>query len=186
MEDAVANFLRPALIPELGADVATGAAGHIHLVLIGVAALGAAPDELAVIFNDLNFTVPAADLTVIALGVQFGVDDVVINEFHDLQHGGDVVLHIRHLYIADGAAGGEVLELGLEFQLVKGVDILSDMDMVAVGDVALVRDAGDDAKAALEALGKFVGGGFQRRAVQGVVDIFRPFSIRCICHSSSA
>ena len=49
------------------------------------------------------------------------------------------------------------------------------MDMVAVGDVALVRDAGDDAKAALEALGKFVGGGFQRRAVQGVVDIFGLF-----------
>ena len=65
-----------------------------------------------------------------------------------------------------------MLELGLEFQLVKGVDLLRDVDMVAVGDVALVRDALNDAEPALETLSELVGGGFQRRAVQRIVDVF--------------
>ena len=43
--------------------------------------------------------------------------------------------------------------------------------MVAVGDVALVGDARDDAKAALQALGELVGGGLERRAVERVVDV---------------
>ena len=50
------------------------------------------------------------------------------------------------------APPGEVLELGLKFQLVKGVDLLRDVDMVAVGDVALVRDALNDAEPALRHL----------------------------------
>ena len=41
------------------------------------------------------------------------------------------------------------------------------MDVVAVGDIVLVRDAFHDAKALLQALGKLVGGGFQRGAVEG-------------------
>ncbi len=172
MQDPVPDLLCPALIPELGADIAAGAAGHIHLVLIRVAALGALPDELAVVLYDLDLTIPAADLAVVALGVQLGVNDVVVDELHHLQHGGDVVLHVRNLHIADGAAGGEVLELGLEFQLVKGVDLLRDVDMVAVGDVALVSDALNDAEPALEALSELVSGGFQRRAVQRIVDVF--------------
>ena len=172
MQDPVPDLLRPALIPELGADIAAGPAGDVHLVLIRVAALGALPDELAVVLYDLDLTIPAADLTVVALGVQLGVDDVVVDKLHDLQHGGDVVLHIRNFHIADGAAGGEVLELGLEFQLVKGVDLLRDVDMVAVGDVALVSDALNDAEPALEALSELVSGGFQRRAVQRIVDVF--------------
>ena len=44
VQDPVLDLLRAALIPELGADVAAGAAGHVHLILIGVAALGAFPD----------------------------------------------------------------------------------------------------------------------------------------------
>ena len=43
--------------------------------------------------------------------------------------------------------------------------------MVAVGDVALVRDALDDAEALLQGLGELVGGGLERRAVQRVVDV---------------
>ena len=34
MEDTVADFFRAALVPELGADVAAGTPGHIHLVLV--------------------------------------------------------------------------------------------------------------------------------------------------------
>ena len=65
-----------------------------------------------------------------------------------------------------------MLELGLELQLGKGVDRLGDMDMVAIGDIALVSDALNDAEALLQALGKLIGGGFQGRAVEGIVDIF--------------
>ena len=70
-----------------------------------------------------------------------------------------------------------MLELGLEFQLFKGVDLLRHVDVVAVGDIALVRDALNDAEPALEALGELVGGGFQRGAVQGIVDILRLFPL---------
>ncbi len=43
--------------------------------------------------------------------------------------------------------------------------------MVAVGDIVLVGDAGHDAKPLLETLGELVGRGFQRGAVEGVVDV---------------
>ena len=115
MHHPVPDLLGTALVPELGADIAAGAPGHVHLGLVGVAALGALPDQLAVFLHDLDLAVPAAHLAVVALGVQLGVDDVVIDELHHLQHGGDVVLHVGDLHVADGAAGREVLELGLEF-----------------------------------------------------------------------
>ena len=105
MQHALLDLLRAALVPELGADVAAGTAGDVHLVLIGVAALRAAPDELAAVLDDLDLAVPAADLTVVGLGVQLGVDDVVVNELHHLQHGLKVVLHIGDLDVADRAAG---------------------------------------------------------------------------------
>ena len=160
VQDPVANLLGAALVPELGADVAAGTAGHIHLALVGVAALGALPDQLAVFLGDLDLTVPAADLTVVALGVQLGVDDVVVDELHYFQNGGDIVLHVGDFHVADGAAGGEVLELGLKLQLGEGVDLLRHMDVVAVGDIALVGNALDDAEALLQALGELVGSRF--------------------------
>ena len=46
MQHAVLDLLRAALIPELGADIATGAAGNVQLVLVAVAALGALPHQL--------------------------------------------------------------------------------------------------------------------------------------------
>ena len=64
MQDPVPDLLGPALVPELCADVAAGPAGHIHLVLIRVAALGALPDQLAIVFHNLDLTVPAADLAI--------------------------------------------------------------------------------------------------------------------------
>ena len=41
MQHAVADLLGAALVPVLGADVAAGAAGDVHLGLVGVAALRA-------------------------------------------------------------------------------------------------------------------------------------------------
>ena len=82
MQNPVADLLGTALIPELGAEVAAGTAGHIHLALVGVAALGAQPDQLAVLHNDLDRTVPAADQAIVADGSQLGVDDVDVDENH--------------------------------------------------------------------------------------------------------
>ena len=87
MQHSVLDLSGSALVPELGADVAAGAAGDVHLVLIGVAALRAAPDELAALLDDVDLTVPAADLAVVALCVKLRVDDIVVDELHHLQNG---------------------------------------------------------------------------------------------------
>ena len=47
MEHPFLDFLGPALVPELSSDVAAGSPGHIQLVLVPVAALGAFPHQLA-------------------------------------------------------------------------------------------------------------------------------------------
>ena len=96
---------------------------------------------------------------------------MVVDELHDLQHGVEVLLHVRNLDIADRAAGRERLELRLERQLVKGVDLLRHVDVIGVGDIVLVRDARDDTEALLQALGEFIRRGLQRRAVEGEIDV---------------
>ena len=111
------DFLSSALIPVLSTDVAAGTAGHIHLALVGVAALGADPDQLAVHILDLDLTVIAAALAVVGLGVQLCVHDVVVDELHHLQHGRNVLLHVGNFHIADGAAGAQLLEICLKAQL---------------------------------------------------------------------
>ena len=45
------------------------------------------------------------------------------------------------------------------------------MDVVAVGDIVLVGDAGHNAKTLLQALGELVGGGLQRGAIEGIVHV---------------
>ena len=63
MENALFDFLRTALIPELGTDVAASAASHIKLGLIRIAALRAAPDKLAArILDDFNLAIETAFL----------------------------------------------------------------------------------------------------------------------------
>ena len=86
MQHAVLDFGGAALVPELGADVAAGAAGNVQLVLVAVAALGALPHQLAVVLHDLDLAIIAAHLTVVGLGVQLGIHDVVVDE---LQHAHD-------------------------------------------------------------------------------------------------
>lgn len=172
MNIAFFDFLRSALVPVVQTDVAAGAAGDVHFVLVGVAAVRTAPNQLAMlILDNLNLLVPATALAVIGLCVEFGVHDVVIDV---LQHGHDgrnVVGQVGNLDVADGAARRELLELCLELQLGEGVNFLSHMDMVAVGNVTLVCDAFNDAEALLEALGKLVGSGLDGRPIQAVVHI---------------
>ena len=70
MKHALANLLRAALIPELGANVSAGPAGNAHFILITVTAFRAFPDQFAiVILFDQNFPIITADVTVIAFGI---------------------------------------------------------------------------------------------------------------------
>ena len=171
MQNAVLDLLRTALIPELSADVTAGAAGDVQLILVAVAALGALPHQLAVVLYDLDLAIVAAALAVIRLGVQLGVHDVVVDELQHAHHGFQIVLHVGHFHIADGTARGQLLELALKLELGEGINGLRNMDVVAVGDIVLVGDAGHNAKTLLQALGELVGGGFQRGAVEGVVHV---------------
>ena len=171
MQHPILDLLCPALVPELGADITAGAAGNVQLVLVTVAALGALPHQLAVILNDLDLAVVAAALAVIGLGVQFGVHDVIIDELQHAYHGLQIVLHVGHFHIADGTARGQLLELALKLELGEGINGLRNMDVVAVGDIVLIGDTGHDAEPLLQALGKLVGGGFQRGAVERVIHV---------------
>ena len=123
MQHPILDLLGAALVPELGADITAGAAGNIQLVLVTVAALGALPHQLAVVLHDLDLAVVTAALAVIGLGVQLGVHDVVVDELQYAHDGFQIILHVGHFHIADGAARRELLEFTLKFQLGKGVDL---------------------------------------------------------------
>ena len=111
MQNTLFYFLRSALIPKLRADISAGAACNIHFCLIGVAAVGAAPNQFAVgILLNLNFAVKAAFLAEIAFGVQFGIHYVVINELHNRKHGFNVILHIGYFNVRNRTAGRKRLE----------------------------------------------------------------------------
>ena len=102
MEYPFFYLLRSALIPELSADITAGAAGNVELVLVTVPAVRTFPYELAVIvLDDLYLAVISAYLTIVALGVEFRIHNVFIDEFHYLYNGRDIVLHIRNFNIAD-------------------------------------------------------------------------------------
>ena len=181
MQHALLDFLRAPLVPELGADVAAGAARHVQRALVAVAAGGAFPHELVVaVGDDLDFARVAALLAAVALGVQLRVHDVVVDVPQQCHDCGDVLLHVRHFHVAHRAAGGELLELRLERELAECVDMLRDVHVVAVGDVVLVGHAGNLAEAALEALGELVRGAFERRSVEREVDVLllAPFLAR--------
>ena len=64
-----------------------------------------------------------------------------------------------------------MLELRLEFQLVKCIDILCYMHMIAVCDVSLIGNSGDDAETLLQAFRELVCRGLKRRSVKAEIDI---------------
>jgi hypothetical protein len=173
MQYAVLNFLCTSLVPELGADVSAGSSCYGHLMLIAVAAVRAFPYELAaVVFHNFDFTIVAADFAVVALRIEFSVHNVVINVLHNSEDGRNVILHVRHFYVADSAAWGQSLEVRFELQLMECINRFGDMHMIAVGNVVLVGYMRDNSKTLLEALSKLVGGGFHRCAVNGIADVF--------------
>lgn len=84
MKHPFLNFLSSALIPELSSDISTGSSCNIHLILITVAAVRTLPHKLAVIVNDLDFSVITANLTVVALCVKLCIHNVIVNELDNL------------------------------------------------------------------------------------------------------
>ena len=114
VQDTVLDFLGSALVPILGTDIAAGTAGNIHFALVGIAALGAFPDQLAIILSDFDLAIEATALAVITLGVQLGIDDMLVHIFHELQHRINIILHIGYFHIGNGAAGRQMLELSLK------------------------------------------------------------------------
>ena len=104
MENSLLDFLGTALIPELGSYVSACSSGYVHLVLICIAALRALPYQLAVFFYDFYFTVEAALLAIVALGIEFCIHDVVVDELDYFHNSIQVVLHVRHFNIAYRAA----------------------------------------------------------------------------------
>ena len=83
MQNSVLNLLCSALIPKLCSYIAAGTAGNIKLILILVAAVRAAPNKFALFFNDFDFAVISANLAIIALCVELGIHDMIVNILHN-------------------------------------------------------------------------------------------------------
>ena len=129
VQHPVSNFRCAPLIPELGSDITACAAGYIHFRLVAVSTLRTFPNQLSVFFDNHDFTVVSAHLAIVALGVQLGVHDVVVDVLDNAEDCRDVVLHIGHLDIGDCSAGRECLKLGLKIKLRESVNLLADVDM---------------------------------------------------------
>ena len=172
MKHSFLNFLSSALIPILRANVFAGTSCDVHLGLITVAAMGTFPHELAVgIIRYLDLTVKTADLAIVALGIELGVHNVVVDEFHNSEHSVDIVLHIGHLDVRDCAAGRALLELSLEGKLCKSVNGLGNVHVIGISDIVSVGSAANYAEAVLKALSELVRSAFKRSAVERVIDI---------------
>ena len=172
VQNAVFNLFRTTLVPELRTNVAAGSARNIKLALIAIGAAWALPYQLTIgIFDNLDLAIIGALLAVVALRIELGIHDVIVNETHHANDRLQIVLHIGNLDVGDSSARRKALELAFELELLKGVDLLGNMHVIAVSDVAVVGDVWNDTKAALQAASKLVGGRLQGRTVQRVVDI---------------
>ena len=148
MKNSVLDLLRSSLIPILRSDITAGTARDVHPRLIAVLAIRAFPNKLSVlILRDLYLTVITANLAIIALCIQLGIHNIVVDELHNAEHRIDIVLHIRHLNVGDRASGGERLELRLEGKLVECVHRLCHVNVIGIGDIRSVGHALDYSEA---------------------------------------
>ena len=128
MQHAVADLLGSTLVPELGTDVAARTTSDVHFLLVAVAAVGALPHQLAIVLNNLDLAIVAAHLAVVALGVELGVHDVVVDVLHHANDSLEVVLHVGNLDVGDSTARRKLLEHALELELVECVDLLGHVE----------------------------------------------------------
>lgn len=96
MQYASLDFLGLSLVPEIFTQITAGPARDVHFLMIFIVAIGALP--LIIIVND-NLAVPPADMAIVALGIEFRILNVVVDETYDLLHRFQVVLHVRDLDI---------------------------------------------------------------------------------------
>ena len=171
MEYSFLDLLCAALIPELGTDVSACSSGHVKLILVVVTAVRAYPCKLVISLFDLDLAVKAANLAVIGLCIKLCIHDVVVDILHNIHDCIDVVLHVRYFDVADSSAGRESLELGLKGKLLKCIDLLGYMNMVAVRDVVPVSNTLYYAESSLKSLSELICRGLKRCAVDRVVDV---------------
>ena len=144
MQYPILNLLCSPLIPELGTDVTAGSSCHGKQVLVCISAVRTAPLKLSVtVFYNLNLSVIAAGTAIVGLGIQLRIHDVLVDKLHEAQYRRNIVLEIRHLYIADSASRGELLEVRLKGKLRERVNLLRNVHMIGIRDVILVRDSGN-------------------------------------------
>ena len=105
-------------------------------------------------------------MAVIALGVEFGILDIVVNVLYHVLHCVEILFHIGNFYIRNRAAGRYLLELAFEGELCKRVDILAHVHVIAVGIIALVRNILDCAVFFLVYAGEAVAKALRGRAVK--------------------
>ena len=105
MKNSCINFLSLTDIPEIFTKISTCTSCNIHLRVILIAALRTFPLKIIV---DLDLAVIAAHLAVVALGVELGILDVVIDKADHLFQRLQIVAHVGDLHIGDGAAGGDL------------------------------------------------------------------------------
>ena len=168
MEDAVLNFLRPPFVPEIFTQIAAGTADDGQFVAVFIMAARTFP--FVVVVED-DFTVKATFMAVIELGIEFAVRDVVVDVLDHGQDSRDIMGHVGDFSIADAAACRFIFKIGFKGELIEDVDRFADIDVVAVGVIALVGDIGNGAEAGLVDLAEEIGQVFCRRAVEGEADI---------------
>ena len=96
---------------------------------------------------------------------------MIVDELHNPENGLKVILHIGNLDVRNGTTRRKALKLRLKLQLLERINLFCYMHVIAVGDIALVRNTGNDTKTTLESLGKLIGCRLKRCAIDGVIDI---------------
>ena len=105
VKDSVLDLLCTSLIPELGSDITAGTSCNEESVLVAVATVRALPHQFAIIVcHDLDLAVIATFLTVVALGVELCIENVVIYESHNFKDCVYIVLEVWNLDITDSTA----------------------------------------------------------------------------------
>ena len=162
MQYSISNLLRSSLVPELTADIATGSSCNVHLCLVTVVAVWTLPNKFAVIiFYNHYLAIIATNLTVVRLSVKFGVHNVVVDKLDNLKNGLNVVLHIWHFNIANSTTSRECLELTFKLKLIKRINRLCYVYMIAVCNIVFIGNSSNNTKPLLKALSKLVSCAFK-------------------------
>ena len=138
VKDAIFNFLRTTLVPELRTNISAGTTCNIHLILIAVSTMWAFPHQLAIILNNLDLAIIATHLAVVRLRIELRIHDVIVDKLHNPENGLKIILHIGNLNVRNGSTRRKTLKLRLKLQFLEGVDLFCYMHVIAVGDIALV------------------------------------------------